>query len=49
MNDHDILLTIQDLLDGVEWSTDTLSQIADLLSSNGYLIRDIDVNQEPLP
>ena len=45
MNDHDMLLTIQEMLDGVEWSADTLAEIADLLTSNGYVIRDIDDTQ----
>jgi hypothetical protein len=48
MTDSDMLLRIQELLareiasDGVEWSSDTLELIADLLNSNGYRIRDIE-------
>jgi hypothetical protein len=42
MNDHDILLAIQELLDGVEWKVDMLDEIARLLSDNGYRVRDID-------
>ena len=42
MNDHDILLAIQELLDGVEWTADTLAEIAELLAENGYRVRDLD-------
>ncbi|ANA86331.1 hypothetical protein SEA_LOZINAK_175 [Gordonia phage Lozinak] len=41
MNDHEILLAIQDLMDGVAWSADTLNSIAELLNANGYTIGDI--------
>lgn len=40
MNDHDLLLTIQELLDGVEWTTDTVETIAELMVESGYRIRD---------
>ena len=40
MTDHDLLLTIQELLDGVVWSPDTLDSIAELLRENGYRVRD---------
>jgi len=36
-----ILQQIVDLLDGVEWSPDTLDEIATLLNNNGYKIRGI--------
>lgn len=42
MNDHDLLLAIQELLDGVEWSPDTLDQIAELMNGSGWVIRDCD-------
>lgn len=42
MNDHEIMLAIQELLSGVEWSPDTLDQIAELLHDNGYCIEDLD-------
>jgi len=42
MTDHDIILTIQEMLDGVEWNADTLATIAELLSENGYRVRDLD-------
>ena len=42
MNDHDLLLTIQELLDGVEWSPDTLDSIAELMTENGYTMADIE-------
>jgi len=42
MNDHDLILAIQELLDGVEWTADTTAEIANLLTDNGYKIRDID-------
>jgi hypothetical protein len=40
MSDHDILLAIQELLDGVEWTSDTTAAIAELLDANGYRIQD---------
>jgi hypothetical protein len=42
VNDNEILLAIQELMDGVEWSTDTLDGIAKLLNDNGYRVRDLD-------
>jgi hypothetical protein len=42
MNDHDLLLAIQELLDGVEWTPSTLDQIADLMTANEYEIHSID-------
>lgn len=42
MTDHDIILAIQEAMDGVEWNADTLQFIAGLLDNNGYHIRDID-------
>ena len=42
MNDHEIVLAIQELLDGVEWDADTLGEIALMLSDNGYRIRNSD-------
>lgn len=41
MTDHEIILAIQEMLDGVEWSPDILSEIADLLTNNGYAVSDI--------
>jgi hypothetical protein len=41
MTDHEIVLAIQDLMDGVEWTLDTLDIIAMLLDENGYRVRDI--------
>lgn len=38
----DALLEIQQKLDGVEWSHDTLSEIAQVLIRNGYRVRDMD-------
>jgi hypothetical protein len=40
MNDNAILLAIQELMDGVDWSPDTLNAIAALLNENGYEIKD---------
>lgn len=40
MSDHDLLLAIQEKLDGVEWTPDTLEEIADLMHDHGYRIRD---------
>jgi len=46
MNDHDAMLAIQELLDGVEWNNNTLAQIAEILIESGYRIRDLnDVDQ----
>jgi hypothetical protein len=42
MNDHDALLAIQELMDGTEWSADTLEAIARVMVSAGYRIRDLD-------
>lgn len=42
MNDHEIVLAIQQELDGVEWSSDTLEAIAEILVRNGYRVRDLD-------
>jgi len=42
MDDHTLLLAIHELLDGVEWSPDTLEQIAQLMMDSGYRIRDVD-------
>ena len=40
MNDHDALLQITALLDGVEWTPDTLEEIAAIMRQAGYRIRD---------
>jgi hypothetical protein len=46
MNDHDLLLEIQALLDGVEWNSETLDRIAALMIDSCYRIRDCnDVDQ----
>ena len=42
MNDHEALLAIQELMDGVEWSPDTLDEIAAVMRRAGYRIRDTD-------
>ena len=42
MDDHDLLLEIQQLLDGVEWTPDTLDSIAALMIASGYRIRDLE-------
>jgi hypothetical protein len=42
MNEYEILLAIQDLLDGQEWTPDTLEEIANLMIRSGYRIRDLD-------
>ena len=39
-SDHQALLDIQELMDGVNWSPDTLSAIADILEKAGYHVRD---------
>lgn len=35
-----ILLAIQEAMDGVEWTPDTLDTIAKIMREAGYLIRD---------
>jgi hypothetical protein len=42
MDDHDILLAIQELLDGTVWNIGMLEQIAEWLDEAGYLIHDVD-------
>ena len=50
MDDHELLLSIQERLDGVVWSPDTLEDIAKLMVKSGYRIRDKDdVDREPDP
>jgi hypothetical protein len=44
MSDHDLLLAIQELLDGVEWTVGTLEDIAALMQESGYRIKDLDDN-----
>jgi hypothetical protein len=41
MTDHQIVMAIQELLDGNAWSPDTLTKIAELLIANGYAVRDL--------
>jgi hypothetical protein len=41
MDAAELLLAIQELLDGVEWSADTLDAIAQLMTKGGYRIRDL--------
>ena len=40
MNDHDAMLAIHELLDGVEWGSQTLEDIAVIMEQAGYPIRD---------
>lgn len=42
MTDHDAMLAIQELLDGVEWNSNTLSEVANILQHAGYRVRDLD-------
>lgn len=41
VNDHEIVLAIQEELDGSEWTSATLDRIATLLIDNGYRVRDL--------
>lgn len=41
MTDHEIVRAIHKLMNGQVWSSDTLYAIADILSQNGYRIRDL--------
>jgi hypothetical protein len=42
MIDHEAMLAIQQELDGVEWTADTLERIAEILHEAGYRVRDLD-------
>jgi hypothetical protein len=42
MIDHEAMLAIQQELDAVEWTADTLERIAKILHQAGYRIRDLD-------
>src|SRR4051812_10676038 len=49
MNDHDAMLAIQELLDGVAWDADTLESIARILVNSGYRVRDLnDIDMDDL-
>lgn len=39
-SDHQALLDIQELMDGVNWSPDTLEAIAEILEGAGYRVGD---------
>jgi len=41
MTDHEAMLAIRDLMDGVEWNSDTLEAIAEVITEAGYQIRDM--------
>lgn len=41
MEADDALNLIHDLLDGVEWTPETLNRIAEIMNSAGYPIRDL--------
>lgn len=40
MTDHEIILAIQEVMDGNPWDLSMLSEIAELLTSNGYALTD---------
>jgi hypothetical protein len=42
MDDHQAMLAIREQMDGVEWNSDTLSAIGDIMMSAGYRLRDLD-------
>ena len=42
--DHDAMLKIQELLDGVEWQTITIEHVAEVMINAGYRIRDLNDN-----
>lgn len=49
MTESEALLAIQELLDGVEWTPDTLNEIAQIMIRAGYRIRDlndVDIEEE---
>lgn len=47
MTDHELLLAIHALLDGKDWTSDTLGEIAALLDAAGYPIRDVNDEERP--
>jgi len=42
VTDHEIVLAIQQMLDGTEWQASLVNDIAQLLSDAGYAVRDIE-------
>jgi len=40
-SDHEAMLAIQELLDGIEWKPETLDAIAAILVRAGHTIRDL--------
>ena len=40
MSDHEMIMAIYELLDGTEWKVSMLSEIADMLTDNGYPVHD---------
>ncbi len=42
MTDHEAMLAIQELMDGVEWNSDTLDAIGAIMTKAGYRLRDLD-------
>jgi hypothetical protein len=45
MSPHEALMAIRELMDGVEWTPDTLDKIAQILNRTGYTVRDL--NERP--
>ena len=45
----EVLLEIQGLMDGVEWTPDTLDEIAQVMIQAGYRIRNLDDIDTPKP
>ena len=41
LSDSHALLAIQELMDGIEWTPNTLGEIADILVRAGYRVRDL--------
>lgn len=44
--DHEAMLAIQTLLTGVEWNADVLDEIVKVVRSAGYVIRDVNGNEQ---
>ena len=42
MDDHELILAIQEILDGTSWDSGTAAEIATLLVESGYRVRDCD-------
>lgn len=47
MRSYEALQQIQELMDGVEWTPDTLDAIADVVKKAGYTVREVGEDWQP--